>query len=457
MSELTQENYFENVQNSLTLTKKIIEENFPNRSFAATVCLAVKAQLNIKDLTQPFALFLLGNPSSRKTTVLEMVYDEADCYRSDKFTPKSFVSHSANVAKDQLSKIDMLPKLQYKTFVTPELAPMFSSDRDNLMETFGILTRILDGRGLMVDSGVHGSRGYEGPYYFMWLGAVVEIPHGVWKIMGNLGPRIYFFRIHDDVMSPDEKIESLRKNFKEVPYATKMKRCKEAVSNHWFRINESPLMEKSKKIEWNEPKDDQDTMTKILNTSVLLSKLRGTVPSWHENGPGGATYNFEMPIIEDPERASKALYNLARGHAIINGRNFITHDDLTVVIAVALSSAQKERVALLSTILAQKGTITSGEFTASTSISKGTAYKNMKMMEILGICNLETQADQSFVLELKKQFKWFVSEEFQNLWNQYMQPKKKPAQAKLGDMKYTLQSGKPTMSTSRRGRRDSRV
>jgi len=199
--------YYKEASEKLQRLLEIINKYFEGRQFGLEVCLSVKAQLLIEDVTQPFALILMGSPSTSKTTILEIVNSLPDCYKSDKFTPKSFVSHSANVKKKELGKIDLLPRIKHKTLITPELAPMFSGNEDSLVENFGVLTRVLDGQGLVIDSGVHGRRGYTGDYCFMMLGAVVDIPHKVWKVLGNLGPRLYFFRLSEDKLSTKQKRE----------------------------------------------------------------------------------------------------------------------------------------------------------------------------------------------------------------------------------------------------------
>jgi hypothetical protein len=50
--------------------------------------------------------------SDDKTSILE-----DQIYRSDKFTPKAFVSHAANKKKGELEKNDLLPKLKNKVLV----------------------------------------------------------------------------------------------------------------------------------------------------------------------------------------------------------------------------------------------------------------------------------------------------------------------------------------------------
>ena len=54
----------------------------------------------------------------------------------------------------------MLPKINNKFVLTPELAPTFTSKEDDLRKVIGIITRILDGNGYESDSGAQGHRKY---------------------------------------------------------------------------------------------------------------------------------------------------------------------------------------------------------------------------------------------------------------------------------------------------------
>ena len=432
IAELSPDQYLLKLQQAWQKLEEIGERNFPRRIFVLEICLSVKAQLKIENLTQPFALFLLANPSTKKSTILDIVNGLPGCYKSDKFTPKSFVSHSASVSRKDLQKIDLLPKVRHKTFITPELAPLFSSDQDNLVDNFGILTRVLDGRGLKTESGVHGQRGYEGDYYFMWLGAVVDIPHRVWRILGNLGSRWYFYRLPEETLNPKEKKAEIKKSFKEKPYIHKLEECQKACRIFWAYVACNPQMNKDGKIEWNTIQDDDYTHDKIIEIAMLLSKLRGTVPTWHtyDSNSSGSNYNFEMPKIEDPERASNALYNLARGHALLYGRNYITKDDLAVVVSVALSSAQKERVSLFNLLLEKNGELTTEQFVELSGVSANTARKHMQMLKILGIVNFYT--DGNYKIILKEEYGWFLSDEFKRYWtNSLHTPKNSASQQTL--------------------------
>lgn len=417
MALLTYDEYQEKLSSERTNLQRIVNAHFPNKFPVLEICLSVKAQLMIEKITQVFALVLLGAPSTYKSTMLEIVASLADSYVSDSFTPKSFVSHSANTSKDKLGQVDLLPRIRHKTLITAELAPLFSGNPDQLVEYFGMLTRILDGRGYMSDSGVHGQRGYEGDYSFMWLGAVVDIPHRVWKVLGNLGPKMYFLRIPSDQREWNEKKEIIKQSILENDYTFKVGACKKAIGKFWNLISGIP----TGKVNWDSERDDPETFSRIIDIAQTLAKLRASVPTWHtnESDSTGSNYHYEMPVIEDPARAASALYNLARGHAVLYGRNYIKKDDLQVVIAVALSSASRERVELFKLLLDHNGKLNTEEFSKFTQVSKPTALKEMKMLQILDLVDEFAEAGQTkptFAIKLKPELEWFQSEEFRGYW-----------------------------------------
>ena len=158
--------------------------------------------------------------------------------------------------------MDLLPRIKHKTLITPELAPLFSGNPDLLIEYFGILTRILDGRGYQSDSGVHGKRGYVGDYSFMWLGAVVDIPHRVWKILGNLGPKIYFLRVPSDLRTGSSKKEAIKQSILENNYSFKLEACKKAISKYWDLIEYR--LESEKRLHGIQTKTIKKLLIKLL-------------------------------------------------------------------------------------------------------------------------------------------------------------------------------------------------
>lgn len=151
--------------------KEVVGGHFPKLVPAVEACLANVCALLLKDLSTCPSLVLVGPPSSVKTTPLDFI-DTTFIYISDNFTPASFVSHAANVERDKLEKnVDLLPKLRGKVLMVKDFAPIFSKRPDDLEAAVGVLTRMLDGRGYMSDSGIHGQRGYKGDYRFAILAA----------------------------------------------------------------------------------------------------------------------------------------------------------------------------------------------------------------------------------------------------------------------------------------------
>src|SRR2546423_11268717 len=91
----------------------IIEKYYPQLLKAVHACLSVFATLSLKDRTKPLSLIFEASSGFGKTAVLQMTFPirkdlnkpcelETYIYRSDKFTPKSFVTHAANVKLDDL-------------------------------------------------------------------------------------------------------------------------------------------------------------------------------------------------------------------------------------------------------------------------------------------------------------------------------------------------------------------
>ena len=396
--------------------ENIVNKNFDEKYLTLEICLSVKAQ-SLIDLTLPFCLILIGKPSSYKTTILQIVGSLPDCYRSDSFTAKSFVSHATNVPRTELASIDLLPKIQYKTLITPELAPLFSTRDEHLLETIGILTRILDGRGYQTDSGVHGQRGYTGDYYFTWIGALVEIQHKVWKILGNLGPKMYFLRIPSKKISPNDEQNILVNSLKNNCYNEKLTEASTQMNIFWEKLLD--LHTKEEKIVWNIEKDDYETVEIIAKLSQILARLRAAVSTSNTKDSGGSNYNFERPIIEYPERATHSLYNLARGHAVLYGRNYVTRDELLGVFAVVLSSASIERIELFKMLIENNGSINTNELMVKCKVSRDTALKNMQLLLLLELVEKEETVVTThplLTIKLKEEFRWLLSDESMSMY-----------------------------------------
>ncbi len=102
--------------------EKIFKKHYPEAWIFMEFCLSIKSILNIMDFTLPFMGILVAVPSSLKTMVIQLFRKYPSTFYTDSFTSSSLVSHNAALSEEQLQKIDMLPKMNNKLVLTPELA-----------------------------------------------------------------------------------------------------------------------------------------------------------------------------------------------------------------------------------------------------------------------------------------------------------------------------------------------
>ena len=396
-------------------TKRIIVGNFDERIwFITDACLSVVATLLLEDIANPTGLNLIDSPSTAKTTILSWFYGiEGITYKTDNFTPASFVSHSSNVRKEDLPKVDLLPRIQHRCIIVPELAPIFQKRKDDLIENISILTRVFDGQGLETDSGARGRRGYAGDYLFAWLGASTPLDFRVWRTMGKLGSRLLFLTVSDND-SHDERIQAILSDLRnQKSYKDKVEECRKAIQDFlrflWIQTGGV------RKVEWDRNRDNQVFVENIVKLSDLVAKARSVVSVWREKD---TDYNYNQPIIEHPLRLSQILYNLAKGHAIIQGRNHINEDDLRVVIEVGLSSMPDDRRRVLNLLLDKQPDeeVETENIVEELGVSRPTALAIMQTFRVLGIVDYnDLGSGQSHSIKLKSDFEWFQTDEFRNL------------------------------------------
>ncbi len=387
--------------------EKIIRANFPDLLMAAEVAAAHFGQLLIKDIKNPGATVLIDVPSAGKTITLNFFSGFERSLTLDNFTPASFVSQAANVKTEKLKDVDLLPKIKDRVLIIRDLAPLFGSRDDDLLRSMGILTRVLDGEGLELHAGVHGQRGYSGDYSFMLLAASTPIPPKVFKLMGNLGSRLFFFNLRSKNKNEDE----LSAQLVETSWKEKQGHCKKATQDFlntlWLNYLDG--------VEWDKRSDPDDCVKIITRCAKFLSKLRGSINVWKEDY-GIDQYSYQEPVIEMPDRISQVLYNLARGHALICGRTNINYDDLGLILNVTFDSAPLSRSRLFRILIENQGEISTDSLMEKINCSRPIALKEMETLKILGLVNLN-DSETSMVgrpekkMTLKSEFSWFVEEE----------------------------------------------
>jgi len=391
---------------NLEAVRATVMTHFPTLWPAAEAGLSTAATLLLADNSNPVALIYVGPPSAGKTTVVSM-FDGATsdgkplCYRSDKFTTAAFVSQSAKVSREELANVDLLPHIRHKVLLTPELSTTFRGKQDELAERFSTLTRILDGQGYTTDSGTHGKRGYTGDYLFAWLGATTPFDPIVWKVMAQLGSRM-FFLVMDAVAEPTVE-ELMSVNLQPVVYEQGIRQCRAAI--HPFLDELFTSHGGIRGVHWKPEQNPSEVVKGIAQCATLLATLR---TPYEEDNP------FDP---ESPHRANAVLYNLARGHALICGRTKLAMDDLPTVAQITLSSIPTRRRAVLYTMAEHEGQpLTVAQVEQATKVSRHTAESTMEELATLGVMDYRKDCTgKASTLAIKPEWAWCMKEDFRAL------------------------------------------
>lgn len=314
----------------VSAVRDMVQKHFPELWPAVDVGLSVCASLFLEDNKNPVALIYVGGAGSSKTTVANFFNDHVSTYRSDNFTAASFVSQAANVQKKDLEKVDLLPRIKHKVLVTPEMGPIFRGKEDELATRLSIVTRVLDGQGYVTDSGTHGQRGYTGEHLFGWLGCTTPLDDRVWRVMAQLGSRLFFWHMGG---SHAPTVDDLVSSTIGPQYGERCAECKKAVHSYLNELSTS--YEKVQGVHWESENDPKEVVQWIGRLAQLIAAMRSKE--------------------ENPRRAFSVLRNIARGHALVHGRRQLTRDDLPTVAWVALSSIPREYALMFWSVIDNDG------------------------------------------------------------------------------------------------------
>lgn len=396
---------------SITAVRDTVIQHFPHLWPAVEAGLSTCATLLLTDNANPVALIYMGPPSTGKTTVAKMfelaqLNGKPLCYRSDKFTPAAFLSHSANVAKADLQEIHLLPKLKQRVLLTPELGPIFTGKSDDLLVRFATITRVLDGEGLSTDSGTCGQIDLSGEYVFAWLGATTPFTKNVWAVMGQLGSRLFFLVLEGcEQPSPDELLQGL---LKPDSYKDRVKACQDVVGH--FLSDLFGAYGGPQSVAWKNTDSPEHVLKPLIDCATLLAAMRTPYGVSVEQDAQG-------PQNEGPSRAMSVLYNIARGRALVHGRKTLDLTDLPMIGAVTLSSMPKRRREVILAFVRQGGNpLKVKDVVAAAGVSEGTAESIMQEMDWLGFGEYTKPGNGiPSVLMLRPQWEWVATGSFRHL------------------------------------------
>lgn len=363
--------------------EKVVGVHFPDVLGPVKAALAVAAVGCFSDNEQPTTLVLIAPASAGKSMGLNFMtpIDASDplaefFYRSDKFTPASFVSHRADRDEKDLRDIDLLPRLKDRTLISRELAPMFSGKRDVLMSNFAILTAVLDGKGYLSDSGAHGQRGYSEPINFQWLGATTPLSPEVLGVMATLGPRIVFY----DADRPKQSTDALVQYAQGTGQDKAKAECQAAVRDFLFTLYKQ---HPRRSLESSHLTIDTSLIREVVLWAQVLIQLRAAVG--HE---GFGDEACTTVAVEHPERVLGILKNIALGSALAHGRTEVNDYDVGQVAHIAMSSGVPTRQKVFRALLGLGGTATTPEIQEATHLSAPPIRRHARELQAVGLVNV---------------------------------------------------------------------
>jgi hypothetical protein len=383
---------------------EIVGLYFPALVSPVHALVAVFGTMALAGRTRPITLILEGGSGSGKTTVISMALPKGMVgeyvYRSDKFTPKSFVTHAANRKKSELHRIDLLPQLRHRVLLTKELAPMFRGREHELQEIFSILISVLDGKGYVTNSGTQGQRGYAEDVRFNWLGATTPLEPRVHRLMSQLGTRLLFYEVPTVTPTSAELVEFLkRRDPDEAEHV-----CNSAVTSFLDDFfAEYPVCSVSmERIEFPE-----DKMKWLAQIAQFLVHARREVRFGKEGGTNWKPVGANSP--ESPFRLLQSLKELALGHALVCRRMHVNESDLRLVEEIGISSVPGHLRPIVRE-LRVKPKINSGQVEELLKVSRPTARNYLEELWLLGLATLTKGNRKSpHVITLAPDYKWLKS------------------------------------------------
>lgn len=373
--------------------RSTVLDNFDERMWhVIEAVMSVHATLFIDGIESCFGLIIEGPSGAGKSTALRPFEGvNSQFYRSDDVTPASFVSHDASRDEDELSQDDLLPRIKHKTLLNPEMANWFGGDWGVRKEKMARLVRVMDGRGFTSDSGTHGRRGYEGDYRFNFVGATTPLDESDWEMMGHTGNRFLLIEMpgrgnHEEVYHDII--------FNEREYGQKVHEMTHVIQS--FLADLWTNNGGANGIEWSETPQKEVGEGLIYLSRFIL----------HARAPLGETSE-----PEDPGRVTDMMRNIARGHALLHGRNHVTSDDLDICARIALSTVPKKRRQLLRELL-QLGPserMRTREVQNRLNVAHETASARMETLESLGVArnyHETVQGGEAGFIELDPKFEW---------------------------------------------------
>ena len=127
-------------------------------------------------------------------------------------------------------------------------------------------------------------------------------------------------------------------------YQDKVAACREVVSDLLVKVwNDNGARVGG--VHWDRAADPPEVLDRIIQLAELGVVLRSVTAK--DKVITATEYEYSPSVSEGPARYRQSLYNLARGHAMVQGRRNLTEEDLEIPKRIVLSTGPVERLRLL--------------------------------------------------------------------------------------------------------------
>lgn len=348
----------------------VIEDHLgPESRDVMEVLLSTHATHQIDGLMAGVGVMVEGPSGCGKTTLLRAFYGlNEQIYRSDDLTPASFVSADSSKTEEELEGIDLLPRLKHRTLVVPDMATWFNGPEEQIRDRYSKFATIMDGDGFTRDSGSQGTRGYTGDYRFNFIGATTPVSPRGHRVMSHVGNRLLFVAMNGEEETDREAIDDL---FDGPEYRGTIDACREAT--HDYLTDLWDYHNGPGGVTWTS-KPSEEVRDALHYLAQLIKYARAPLVEGE-------------PQRENIKRVASMLWDLARGHALLYGREEVLMEDLEVCARAALSTMPAERRGTVRALVNPKTppTLKTAEVARYGDMSPPTAKKRMDTIEDLEI------------------------------------------------------------------------
>jgi hypothetical protein len=267
-----------------------------------------------------------------------------------------------------------------------------------LQDRFSILIGVLDGMGLLSDTGMQGQRGYGSEHVFNWIGATTPVPRSTHRLMSQLGTRLLFWEVPIKQPTQAELLEFAERDDSDLGD----ERCRELANDF---VADFFTRHPIGSIEPESIRFPQEQLEQLVRWAQFLVKGRSAI-HYEEDG---SWKPIAAGTPEGPWKVVKYFKELARGHALIEERFEVNETDLALVAHTALSSVPGHLRPMIGE-LRRTATLDTSTCKRVCGVSSPTARNYMAELVLVGIAEYEQKGSPASngcdVIELAPAFKW---------------------------------------------------